>query len=390
MPEVKTIRDTPDGLGLKMVKEQFLSFDRFHINDNGNLYDFHRFGLDYLKMGNRPFLLDHKLMVLEIAREFLERLEDPALSREDFSRTIRSDYPGGDAPARHPLHSENVHMVFETAKCLIPPALASFSKDANRYGRMYLGSETCEWLLPNLQEVEQALQIGNRVSLLTPPVTSLGLNKIRRILEHLRDDQPTLEIVANDFGVLEILKNFDTFTPVLGRILTKNFIEIIDGNTLGVTTSKALDFLHRDYRVSRLELTSYPKKLAFPPPDSLKKFSLSMVYPLQNLTTSRQCVFRFHNVSPLKRVDQVGCSRRCLGRAFRIRFPNMVKEDLFLKGNTLYSETGKMPYSAAELKRLGVDRLVGDVSQRWNGDFVNNRSMTKEKSRLKFRDGFVV
>ncbi len=103
MPEVDTILDTPDGLGKRMVEEGYVSFDRYHINDNANLYDFHRAGLDYLKMGNRPFMLDHKLLVLDIARSLLDMLDDPALTRTDFLE--RSSVLVRDALARRNIHS---------------------------------------------------------------------------------------------------------------------------------------------------------------------------------------------------------------------------------------------------------------------------------------------
>ncbi len=249
-------------------------------------------------------------------------------------------------------------MVLETAKCLTPPALEASADDSKRYARVYLGSETCEWLLPNVEEIERALQTWRGVTILTPPVTKLGLARIQRILARFASHPTPLEVVANDFGVLELLRSKASFTPVVGRILSKNFLDVSHGDTMGVTTGKALDFIRTRYRVTRLEWTNYPRKLTFPGDDVLAPFSLSMYYPWQNLTTSRQCVFRFHGVSPTSRVDRIGCERRCVGRAFRLRYPGMVEEALLLKGNTVYSDTGKIPYTAGELKRLGVDRLV--------------------------------
>jgi len=58
--------------------------DRFKINHFGNLYDFHRLGLDYLKMGNRPLHLEHKLLMLDVASKALAILERETLSRVEF------------------------------------------------------------------------------------------------------------------------------------------------------------------------------------------------------------------------------------------------------------------------------------------------------------------
>ena len=70
----------------------FPAQNRYKINGNGNLYDFHRLGLDYLKMGNRPMRLQEKELVVRIAVELLGLLDGNNLEKEEFIFRARKVY----------------------------------------------------------------------------------------------------------------------------------------------------------------------------------------------------------------------------------------------------------------------------------------------------------
>lgn len=82
-PQLRPVNGGDSRLAAK-VEEQFAAPQRYKINGMGNLYDYGRRGLHYLKMGNRPMPLEHKLLLLRIARGLIEMLEGNGLSRPDF------------------------------------------------------------------------------------------------------------------------------------------------------------------------------------------------------------------------------------------------------------------------------------------------------------------
>ena len=92
---------------------------------------------------------------------------------------------------------------------------------AESWDRLYLGSETCEALLPDLQQLGECRQLvdrlGGSVTLVTPPFTNSGLARFDRLLAEV---SPHTEVVFNDWGALERIRGAGC-RPVLGRLLVK-------------------------------------------------------------------------------------------------------------------------------------------------------------------------
>jgi hypothetical protein len=92
-------------------------------------------------------------------------------------------------------------------------------------GRVYLGCETCEGMLPDIQRMAACLGAvvasGRQVSLVTPLVTDAGLDRITALLDAFASAARPLEVVCNDWGVLEAVRQYDYCTPVIGRLLSR-------------------------------------------------------------------------------------------------------------------------------------------------------------------------
>lgn len=90
--------------------------------------------------------------------------------------------------------------------------------------RVYLGSENCENQLPALEVMLRAItdlvEHAVEVTLVTPVVTEWGLSNLTALFEQLTRHQIPLEVVFNDYGILETLTNFKTLEPVAGRLLS--------------------------------------------------------------------------------------------------------------------------------------------------------------------------
>ena len=82
-PQITPLNRDDPGL-TAAIAENFAAPQRFKINGMGNFYDYGRSGLHYLKMGNRPMPLEHKLLLLQIARRLIGTLRGNGISREDF------------------------------------------------------------------------------------------------------------------------------------------------------------------------------------------------------------------------------------------------------------------------------------------------------------------
>ena len=230
-----------------------------------------------------------------------------------------------------------------------------------RSGRIYLGNEYCEWRLPSPSDVASVQAFGTPVTLLAPVATRVGLRKVQAMLDAAMAGGSACEVVANDFGVLEMLRGRPGVTVVAGRLLTRNFVEFADG-TLTFTARASFDFLEDRYAVTRYELSNFHRRLV--PgiaPDLAARMRLSLYYPYQHVAITRQCLFRFRDVPAGRRVDQVGCDQSCRGRQFRFDYPGKVREPIFVKGNAMFVCFDDFPYDAADLRALGVDRLVHSV-----------------------------
>lgn len=90
-------------------------------------------------------------------------------------------------------------------------------------GRIYLGHETCERRLPEpevaVTTVQRLLDAGRAVSLVLPSLTDSGLDAARRLLAVVAPVSPGLEVVCNDWGLLDEVRAEPQLTPALGRLL---------------------------------------------------------------------------------------------------------------------------------------------------------------------------
>ena len=104
-------------------------------------------------------------------------------------------------------------------------AIEAFGPPA--WTRLYFGHEFCERRAPAVDDVRRAYEAassaGLAFSLLTGYVTDQGLDRLRPVLAWLagRDD-PHIEIVANDWGVVRVVTgDHAALRPVLGRLMNR-------------------------------------------------------------------------------------------------------------------------------------------------------------------------
>lgn len=264
-----------------------------------------------------------------------------------------------------------------------------------QYTRLYYGNEFCQRLIPPVMHLERILCVIEKrklnLSLVTPYVTNEGLEKVAALFELLKKRQVNCEVIVNDWGVLNLLnREYPGFTPVLGRMLTKQkrgprIIKLLERKS-GIrlikspespkqkfyvltkklpleldpyykgsnTSSVAIihNFLMKQ-RVKRIELDNVAQGLFLELPK--EEIKASVYLPYVYISTTFFCPTAGCDREEESALKIKPCRKQCQKYVFKLRHKTMPKV-IFLKGNTLFY---KNPQAALnEFKALGIDRIV--------------------------------
>lgn len=201
------------------------------------------------------------------------------------------------------------------------------------FGAAVIGSEFCAGLLPSAAEAEAVMgAFGGKLLLATPLLTDDGLARTRAILGRLIRRGRDTEVIANDLGLLEVLRSsFRGKVKIsCGRLLA-NRVKLMP-------EAFARDFVAR-YAIGMFEADD-PAVMR-----RLKPYGLgfSWHYPLRYATITRFCPWENRWAS--------SCSRSCAGKTMPLKSPRVPKT-LWLSG-CAYFIKGQGP-------RRGAARLVFD------------------------------
>ncbi|MBU0574521.1 MAG: hypothetical protein KKH83_08625 [Candidatus Margulisbacteria bacterium] len=99
----------------------------------------------------------------------------------------------------------------------------TFSKEM----RLYVGSESCENLMPSRETLAKYIRLGQErsvsICLVTPfMITPTGSARLSVLLGLMNDRAAKKsEVIINDWGALEMLQKYPRLVPVIGRALNK-------------------------------------------------------------------------------------------------------------------------------------------------------------------------
>lgn len=239
-----------------------------------------------------------------------------------------------------------------------------YSKYENHFFEtLYYGNEFCEYRLPSINQISSVIELckkdGLKLAIVTPVVTDYGIHRIEQILNYLEDNKIDHEIVVNDIGVLELIRERNmTCKVVLGRVFDKlshdsrasiDDLYLYYGNkglefakTPGVVSNSSRELFEK-YGISRYEFDSPKVGLKIP-----SGINSSLYWPYNYLTTGRVCLLKSLTLSDNKKF-LVGDSKcECLCKTYRIekRKPvngyaiengeRITDVYLFQKGNTVF------------------------------------------------------
>lgn len=239
-----------------------------------------------------------------------------------------------------------------------------------------LGSEFCEYVLPTLDELDEALELvremGKEFAYVTPRLSVAGIEELKQQLA-LLNDRGEAWIVFNDFGVLNILEHYPNLHPHLGRLLL-----LVPARTPWVTqhmqredltvrrrewlrslySSTSLNYgatieLYRGYGCERADLDWIPRTFSSLSFLVEKGLHLSVHLQLVPATVTRKC----HMARFLGEEVPEDCSRPCLDRALFLRNEGFGL-DLYLHGNAAHQLVGPHPEDVEQLREIGVAEVV--------------------------------
>ncbi|MHB9155037.1 MAG: hypothetical protein ACYC5N_05000 [Endomicrobiales bacterium] len=249
-------------------------------------------------------------------------------------------------------------------------------------GRVYYGNEFCENLIPAESAARKWYDAsrarGKEFTFVTPYATDKGVGKLRKVFKAL-DRAGGAEVVFNDWGVFQALREFPGLVPVLGRLLTKQrrdprILRIFQGRQ-GVREdwsadrkSKTLFFprpcppeLFEHYRGSVVNLPRFQRFLR---ENNIRRveidnlawdmkvaagegLAVSVYVPFGYLTTTRLCGILNYTYS--------ACRKECKRMYFKLNDPSL-PVPFFSRGNAVFFKT-PVP-SKDYLRARGIDRVV--------------------------------
>jgi len=229
------------------------------------------------------------------------------------------------------------------------------------FSRLYFGAEFCEYLLPSRNDLQKAKNFCERnkikFSFITPPCTDVGIKAVENLFSALPKNS---EIIFNDYGVFNLIKNNSNFIPVLGRLLVSvkrdpriNFNQKFKKYfQLSNLNNKDFQRFLLKQKIFRLELDNVLQGYSFKP---LKDISTSLYYPYVYITVSRKCLMG--NCSKVMRFSD---SETTQNKSFcrenlAIAELKDSKYPIIIKGNSQFYQNNSKPFN---LSRYKINRLV--------------------------------
>ena len=236
--------------------------------------------------------------------------------------------------------------------------------DLSPYNRVYFGHETCEKRIPFLRDLKEAKKLciskGLSFSLVTPFCTNSGTKSLQPLLKDLSEKD---ELIVNDFGVLHFASKACKAKLVCGRLLNKQYRdpkiaglekapkEMLEHLSLSQASNSSFRELLQSFGIERVELDNLLQGIGTSLHGS--GFKASLYHPFVFVAATRLCLTaNCDKLSHSKKIGIFPCNKECLKYSFKLE-NEQFKKPLFLFGNALFFENGKIP---ATLN--GIDRLV--------------------------------
>jgi hypothetical protein len=256
------------------------------------------------------------------------------------------------------------------------------------------GSEFCEQLMPNMEVLKKAYNLVDESKkefiYITPRLSNNLLKKIRDQLTFLNDQGKKVDVVINDLGMFNVLENYSSIKPRLGRQLV--YIPArcpwgqITEQTVGFLAKRRVEKIYyqtslnypqtflffRKHGIKNIDVDWIPH--IFPSLDFLVKkgFGLSVHLFFTPVTITRKC----HTARFLDEKDFLYCSKPCNTQAFILK-NSILGVTLYLQGNVVYRYIQPVKKDVTKLFKIQASEFVIPM---------NSITEVKEKQKI---DSFI-
>lgn len=248
--------------------------------------------------------------------------------------------------------------------------------------RAYVGNEFCQNLIPSRERLQRIChsfwQGGVEVTLVTPPVTDEGLEKLRPLFAWLDRQGQDVEVVFNDWGTLNLLHHeFGGLQVVQGRLLNKvlrdprvtplySAPEAPEGiraamQPSGLKTPYLRRLLGRfGVKAIELDLSRQASEMHF---EELP-FRVGVYFPFGFVTTGRQCMIGSLHLEEEERFrPSQSCRQECRSYVTKSKFSSTLASSgasVYQRGNTFFycPEAEALESFLLTAEACGVSRLI--------------------------------
>lgn len=233
---------------------------------------------------------------------------------------------------------------------------------------LYFGTEFCEDRLPDLAEAEAycalARDLGWRATLLTPVVTTRGLDRVEALLDRLVAREWPLDVVFNDWGVMRLVAaRRPALSARAGRLVNRALRDPRAFEEAARAEYPRAADAARCVRLRRFLASAGVEALETDPDldggylgDGSAGLSRALHLPYAFASSGRNCLMKAAALPPKGIGALLGdpCPRPCRAPA-----PSAERSDcaapLWRAGNTLLYE---VPWEAAQAYLAEADRIV--------------------------------
>ena len=244
-----------------------------------------------------------------------------------------------------------------------------FSK---RFTRLYIGNEFCPHNVMDDETLHRILETskeeGFSITLALPYLSEDRISKMREMLHEADDwcqkNHTFAEVVINDFGMLELVKEYKTIIPILGRLLNKRKKDPRINWVWGTAQNKVLleennlnceHYTHflESKGINRYEFEDHVLK------NRINGKKASLYFPYYQINTSTFCPIHAQCTTGSKHQQRLvqHCTRYCEKYVFL--YPEHL--NMIGRGNSIFGYQGSIltkPSYLEEYVRQGIDRLV--------------------------------
>ncbi|MBL7148120.1 MAG: hypothetical protein ISS82_04810 [Nanoarchaeota archaeon] len=230
-------------------------------------------------------------------------------------------------------------------------------KNIENFDRIYLGEEFCSRLMPSINNIIKNIEFGKKnkkeITIIVPPIEETALNKIKKLLEKIHKIDPNVEIVFNDWALLNLVhKKYSSFKLSVGRLISGQQINgTYEKNK--IVDDELRKFLNK-FKINRIELNNCFGKIN--PYDNTfnTKLKGSLHYPYTYITSTNYCSIAGFKTKNDKIFD---CKKDCLNHIFELEYPpEFLKQykPILIKGKTRFTKVN----DKKNLEQHWIDRIV--------------------------------